>query len=80
MYANFCLNITITIFLQLVEKSQKDDYNYSVQYFNKFQNVGYRLNDFTYHIWDSEVVTELCPAVEKKTIGKHWQKCQSLCI
>ena len=78
MYANFCLNITI--FLQLVEKSKKDDYDYSVQYFNKFKNVGYRLNDLTYHIWESEVLTELCAPVEKKTIGKPWQKCQSLCI
>ena len=81
MYANFCLNITINIFLQLVENFKKDDYNYSVQYFNKFKNVGYRLNDLMYHIWESEVLTELCAPVEKKrTIGRHWQKCQSLCI
>ena len=66
MYTNFCLNITITIFLQLVEKSKKDDYDYSVQYLNKFKNVGYRLNDLMYHICESEVLTELCAPVEKK--------------
>ena len=81
MYANFCLNITINIFLQLMEKSKKDDYDYSVQYFNKFKNVGYKFNDLIYHIWESEVLTELCAPVEKKK--NYWKalaKCQSLCI
>ena len=36
--------------------------------------LGTVLNDLTYHIWESEVLTELCAPVEKKTIGKPWQK------
>ena len=80
MHANFCLNITITIFLQLVEKSKKDDYNYSVQYFNKFKNVGYRLNDLMYHIWELEVLTELCALVEKKELLESTGKNVRVCV
>ena len=54
-----------------MEKSKKDDYDYSVQYFNKFKNVGYKFNDLIYHIWESEVLTELCAPVEKKK--NYWK-------
>ena len=58
----------ILLLFQLVDKEKKDDYDYNVQYHNKFHDVGYQMDDLTYHIWESEVITELCSPVEKKEL------------
>ena len=63
----------------MVTKENDREYEYSIQYFNKFQNIGYRLNDLTYCIWEHKIVTSLCPSVEKKELleimGKHVRIC-----
>ena len=41
--------------------------------------MGYRLNNLTYCIWEHEIITSLCPPVDKKelleTTGKHIRVC-----
>ena len=63
----------------MVSKETDGEHEYNIQYFNRFQNVGYRLNDLTYSIWEHEIVTSLCPPVDKKelleTMGKHVRVC-----
>ena len=44
---------------------KKQDFEYGVQYFNKFKKLGYRINELTYHIFEHEVISTLCPPSEK---------------
>ena len=47
-------------------KENEDDTDYGIQYFNKFQSVGYRLNNLIYYINENEIKNTLCKPTEKK--------------
>ena len=44
---------------------KKRDFEYGAQYFNKFKKLGYHINELTYHIFQHEIVSSLCPPSEK---------------
>ena len=44
---------------------KKRDFEYGVQYFNEFKKLGYRINELTYHIFEHEIISTLCPPSEK---------------
>ena len=58
----------------------KWDFEYGVQYFNKFKKLGYRINELTYHIFEHEVISTLCPPSEKKTDIRGYWKLVKFCI
>ena len=51
------------------EESNDEDLDYGIQYFNKFQSVGYRLNDLIYYINENEIKSTLCKPTEKKELS-----------
>ena len=72
------LKDTFSSILKVVEKKiEEDDHNvpdtrlkkwdfkYGVQYFNKFKKLGYRINELTFHIFEHEIISTLCPPIEK---------------
>ena len=52
----------------------KRDFEYGVQYFNKFEKLGYRINKLTYHIFEHEIIRTLCPPSEKKADIRGFQQ------
>ena len=52
------------------EKKNKDDPDYGIQYFNKFQLVSYRLNNLIYYINENEIKNTLCKPTEKKELSE----------
>ena len=67
----FALNKIFNFFyLKIVEKKEEDDMDYSIQYFNNFQSLGYRLNDMVYHIWENKIVSSICKPIETKKLSK----------
>ena len=51
-------------------KENEDDTDYGIQYFNKFQSVGYRLNHLIYYIKENEIKNTLCKPTEKKELSE----------
>ena len=56
------------------QKENEDDLDYGIQYFNKFQSVGYRLNDLIYYINENEIKNTLCKQTEKKELSEKFGK------
>ena len=71
------LNNTFCSILKVVEKKPKSGEEpdmkkkkgtdtpaeYAVQYYNKFKKLWYRKNKLTYHVFQDEIVTYLCPPI-----------------
>ena len=55
-------------------KENEDDTDYGIQYFNKFQSVGYRLNDLIYYINENEIKNTQCKPTEKKELSEKYGK------
>ena len=55
-------------------KENEDDTDYGIQYFNKFQSVGYRLNDLIYYINENEIKSTQCKPTEKKELSEKYGK------
>ena len=51
-------------------KENEDDTDYGIQYFNKFQSIGYRLNNLIYYINENEIKNTLCKPIEKKELSE----------
>ena len=61
--------------LKVVEKNSgnpkgNEDDDAGIQYFNKFQSVGYRLNDLIYYINENEIKNTLCKPTEKRELSE----------
>ena len=52
------------------QKENEGDPDYGIQYFNKFQSVGYRLNGLIYYINENEIKNTLCKPTEKKELSE----------
>ena len=56
------------------QNENEDDPDYGIQYFNKFQSVGYRLNDLIYYVNENEIKNTLCKPTEKKKLSEKSRK------
>ena len=52
------------------QKENEDNPDYGIQYFNKFQSAGYRLNYLIYYMNENEIKNTLCKPTKKKELSE----------